>query len=290
MRATIPHLLLLGLLFGIIPLTHGDTPKDNPPNREGNNQPLPPEWLPLPPNHLLHIPNQKNPPLLLLYYPLENISRPPVDGVAFPDNWRETLQKSPALAFLKKDLKLSRAEAKMVKALKTPLNIDLEDSTLEAVIDHLQRVSGVSIVVPKSVLEQKSITKRAPVSIRLKGVTMRTILKKVLSDFDLTFVVREDNIVIATEEQVQESLSTRVYPIADFLPMLGVDVNPKLTEGKFLEHLRDIIGVIVDLIDPTSWWLNGGRGEIAFDTEYMSLVITQTEDVHLRLLEGLALR
>jgi hypothetical protein len=225
-----------------------------------------------------------------MYYPLENISRPPVDGITLPENWRDRLQAGPLHALLKNDLKFSRAEAKMLKALKTPLNIDLQDSTLEAVLDHLQTTSGVSIVVPKSVLEQKGIRNLSPVSIRLKGVTMRTILKKVLSDFDLTFVVREDALVVATDEQVRELLSTRVYPIADLLPMLGVDVNPKLTQGKFLEHLRDIIGVIVDLIDTTSWWLNGGRGEIAFDTEYMSLVITQTEDVHLRLREGSILR
>ena len=44
-----------------------------------------------------------------------------------------------------------------------------------------------------------------------------------------------------------------------------------------------MIGVIIGTIEPNSWWVNGGPDRIVFDPSSMTLIVTQTAEMHYRL-------
>ena len=49
----------------------------------------------------------------------------------------------------------------------------------------------------------------------MKGMTLRSVLKKVLGDFGLTYVVREQTIHITTAQKAKDMLIVRTYYLGD---------------------------------------------------------------------------
>ncbi len=48
---------------------------------------------------------------------------------------------------------------------------------------------------------------------RSRGVTLRSALRLMLKEFDLTFVVRDEVLLITGTEPASEMLMTRTYPV-----------------------------------------------------------------------------
>src|SRR5262249_50720291 len=178
-------------------------------------------------------------------------------------------------------LNVTPEEAKVIKALSSPITIDMKESTLEAVIGYLKDKAGVDINVPKLILEERNITYQTPVSVSLKDVTLRTVLKKVLADVGLTYIVKEGAIQVTTEERAKQTLTVRTYYIGDLLGFApGVRFSP------YARAINDIIGLIVSSVEPQSWWVNGGPGRIVFDPVTRSLIVSQTAEIHYMLSLG----
>ena len=111
-----------------------------------------------------------------------------------------------------------------MEASAKPMTLDMKDSTLEAVIDYLKDKSGVQIIVPQKVLDEMMITYKTPVSVDLKQVTMRTILKKVLADVGLVYIVKDNVIQVTTPEIASKTLTTRTYYMGDLLTLTDVRI------------------------------------------------------------------
>ena len=60
------------------------------------------------------------------------------------------------------------------------------------------------------------------VTVSLSGVTLRSALKLMLKEIDLTYVIRDEVLKITTPEEAENELLTKVYPVADLvLPILS---------------------------------------------------------------------
>ena len=207
---------------------------------------------------------------------------PPKEAhVKFPPDWSVKIAK-------RCGSNLTKEESKFMEALATPLSVELPDTTLEDVLEYLKDKTGVKIIVPQSVLDEKGITSKTLVSVDLKRVTLRTVLKKVLADVGLVYIVKDNSIQVTTEERARKSLTTRTYYMGDMLHLTDLRIPPYVKEAAARQTIDDVIGVIVGTIQPNSWWVNGGPGRIVFDPCAMSLVVSQTTEVHLLLGQGAA--
>jgi hypothetical protein len=206
----------------------------------------------------------------------------PARDYTFPDaqKWREITEK-------RTRPKMTPEEEKVMKALTQPVTIDLKDSTLEAVIGLLREKTGLPINdPPKPILEEKGITYQTPISVSLSEVTTRTVLKKVLSDVGLTYIVKGGAVQITTPERAKETLTVRTYYIGDLLTFAPeVRFNPYAQQVQ-AQAVNDIIGLIVGSVDPDSWWTKGGPGRIVFDPRTGSLIVSQTAEIHYMLSMG----
>jgi hypothetical protein len=205
----------------------------------------------------------------------DKISIAQAKDITFPDDWVKKMAQRD-----KQQQPLTKEEKKILDALSKPMDVELKDSTLEDVIKYLQDKAGVNIVVPQAILEEKNITYKVPVSVNLKGVTLRTILKKTLADVGLVYIVKDNVIQVTTEERAQKTLTTRTYYMGDMMLLTDVHVPRFAQQAQAIRTINDIIGVIVGTVEPDSWWVNGGPGRIVFDPTHMTLIVTQTAEVH----------
>jgi CRISPR/Cas system-associated exonuclease Cas4 (RecB family) len=99
------------------------------------------------------------------------------------------------------------------KALEQPHTVNFEGLTLTAAIDFLREQSKLNVVLDRATIVNMEISPEdTPVSLKLNNVKLRTILRSLLSQFRLAYVVEQDIVLItsepvAIERQVQQRVS-----------------------------------------------------------------------------------
>jgi hypothetical protein len=112
---------------------------------------------------------------------------------------------------------ISAAEAKIEVALAEATKLEFIESPLMDVIDYLQELHGISIQIDQRVLRDRGIDSSTPVTRRIKGVSLRSALTSILRELDLTFVVRDDVLLITTPDEADYGAYVEVYNIAPLL-------------------------------------------------------------------------
>ena len=111
------------------------------------------------------------------------------------------------------------AEQLILDALKAPVEeFDFDQTPLNDVIEHLNKVHKINIVLDSKALEEVSLDpSTTPITKTLKGISLRSALKLTLSDHDLTYVIKDEVLLITTKDRADANLVTKVYPVADLV-------------------------------------------------------------------------
>ncbi|MFM7108395.1 MAG: VWA domain-containing protein, partial [Planctomycetaceae bacterium] len=100
---------------------------------------------------------------------------------------------------------------------------DFQETPLRAVISQLQDEFNIQIVPDMQALTDAGIDLDATtVTQKLQGVSLRSALRLLLREPGLTYVIKDEVLLITTKEKAQENLVVKVYPVAD----LVLPVNP----------------------------------------------------------------
>jgi hypothetical protein len=182
---------------------------------------------------------------------------------------------------------LTAKEKAVLKALATPLPaIDFNSSKFEDVMKYLADVTDQPLVIDPQALREAQIDYTTPITFKApKGVTVRTVLRRVLGEFGMTYIVKDETIQIVSIAKARETLTTRTYYLGDLVDGgigLGARVAlwwPGIQEAQMAANAKAIMDVI-KTVDPESWKDNGGQGTIAFFPLTRTLVIRQTAEVH----------
>jgi hypothetical protein len=70
-------------------------------------------------------------------------------------------------------------------------------------------------------LDDAGIPSDEPMNLVLSGITLRSALKILLTDLQLTYVIEDEVMKITTVDLANERLSTRVYPVGDLVVQLN---------------------------------------------------------------------
>ena len=116
------------------------------------------------------------------------------------------------------------AEEKIFNELNRVTEIDVVEMPLKDVVLFIQDRHGIPIVLSQKKLEEASVSTDTPVTKSLRGVTLRSALRLILKDLELTYVVRNEVLQITTPEDAESELITKVYPVGDLVvpPGLGM--------------------------------------------------------------------
>lgn len=145
------------------------------------------------------------------------------------------------------------------------------ETPLRDVVAHIKDGLGVPIALDMQALENAGIDLETPVTLDAPaGSTVRSALRRILHPLSLTWMVRDECLLITTQDTAAENLAVRLYP----LPCAaGSDAD------------ADSLASLVDVIQHTTggvvaWADFGGHGTVRPSPDGAGLVIAQTEEIH----------
>ncbi|HSI33707.1 MAG TPA: hypothetical protein VK986_08975, partial [Tepidisphaeraceae bacterium] len=175
---------------------------------------------------------------------------------------------------------------------------DKED--LAASLARVRDFAGVNLVVEWRALEAAGINADAPVTVSVRDLPVRRVLRLILRDvgggnINLSYAADDGVLTVSTADALWRNTVTRVYDVRDLLVMdwpgdfrgapleaFGIHQShppPPEPVATYQERMDSIVRLIQESIDPTTWRNAGGSvgGIHSFGGR---LVITTTPDYH----------
>lgn len=109
------------------------------------------------------------------------------------------------------------AEQRIYQELGKNTTIDVVEMPLKDVVLYLTETHNIPIVLSLKKLEEASVSSDTPITKSLRGITLRSALRLILKELELTYVVRDEVMQITTPEDAESQLITKVYPVGDLV-------------------------------------------------------------------------
>jgi hypothetical protein len=166
------------------------------------------------------------------------------------------------------------AGLKIEQTLARPTEMKFIDTPLQDVVDYLKQRHRIEIQIDTRALDDVGIGQDTPIDKSLKGISLRSALRLILRELDLTYMIDNEVLLITTPEEAESRLHTTIYPVGDLLASGDKSAFPG--DGNTL------IDVITTTIQPTTWDEVGGPGSISGASfgNVEVLVISQAQYVH----------
>jgi hypothetical protein len=160
---------------------------------------------------LSHIPTPDEPPIL---YP-------------DPETWQLLTERRKKYKAV--DLTQSNPnEAKIIAALDDKTELEFVDQPLTDVVEYLKERHEIEIQLDSRALSDEGVGSDTPVTRNIKGISLRSALRLMLGELDLTYVIRNEVLMITTKTEAENMLTNKVYPVAD----LVIPVRPPMMGGR----------------------------------------------------------
>ena len=131
---------------------------------------------------------------------------------------RDTRERVQRLRGLQKQIQQKRSEARLKAALEDRTQLEFIEAPLEDVLSFLQDHHDIPIQIDVRALEDVGIGIDAPITRSLKGVSLRSALRLMLRDLELTYLIRDEVLMITTPEAAEHSYQqVRIYPVSDLV-------------------------------------------------------------------------
>jgi len=114
------------------------------------------------------------------------------------------------------------AEQKIFAALEDDTRLEFIETPLSQVIDFLKDQHDINIEIDTKALDDIGIGSDSPITRNLRGISLRSALRLMLKDLGLTYVVRDEVLLITTPEEAESKLVTKVYPVGDLVLPIGM--------------------------------------------------------------------
>jgi uncharacterized membrane protein YgcG len=117
------------------------------------------------------------------------------------------------------------SEERIFNELNTKAVMEFIETPLKDAITILKDTHGIPIELDVKKLEEAGVNIDTPVTKNLNGITLRSALRLLLNDLELTYVVRDEVLLITTPEEAESQLITKVYPVGDLVVPIGINTN-----------------------------------------------------------------
>jgi hypothetical protein len=213
---------------------------------------------------------------------------PPVGELEYPEDWIKRTKNRSGM-----DTSFTAQEKAIVRALNAPISVDFKGSRIDEVVEYLASATKQPIMLDRAALNEAQVSYDTPVTVKLDGVALRTVLRRVLSDLGLAYVIKDQTLQITSAVRAKEMMIVRTYYLGDLLGSGGIGnsfgfplVNPNNT-ALVAQQASQIMESIESTVEPASWQKNGGSGTITFSAPLMALIIRQSAEVHAILAGGM---
>jgi type II secretory pathway component GspD/PulD (secretin) len=220
----------------------------------------------------------------------------------YPDNWKELSDRRLRAVQRQQVQEKPQDRAVRRKLEETPVSFTFADQSVAEAINFLQEVSKVNIVVDRAKIpEGKTVT------LKLGDVSLETALNLLSEQIELKWVIRDGVVRISDAEGVKQRPEINTYDVGDLLADVpnfqgptfelqnissnrggsgsgssifsdsesGKGSTTEETTKSAEESLQDLITLVKEVIDPTSW--DEGSGN-AIRGRAGSIIVTHSPD------------
>ncbi len=170
---------------------------------------------------------------------------------------------------------LSPQEQRIEATLEKSLDCDFTDTPLYDVVPFFAEYASIKMVIDVNALTEEGIAPDTPITRKLDGLRLRSLLHLILTPLQLAAIPKHDVLLVTTLAKAKQHLVTRTYPVSDLCHFPGY-------EGPDFQSLIRIIE------EETSgpWQTRDGEGGTLTDLEASgSVSVRQTYQVHREILE-----
>lgn len=148
---------------------------------------------------------------------------------------RDVVQKQNAVADIAAAEQRIRHELKQLTSIKA-IELPLSDVVQEIAVQH-----NLPVVIDNRSLEEIGLSAGQPVNLYVEGVSLRSALRLLLRNYNLTYVVKDELLQIMSIECAEKKLGVRVFRIPD-----SIEANPdefvKLIKSSLESNIWDLSG------------------------------------------------
>ena len=108
-------------------------------------------------------------------------------------------------------------ERQILAALDESTILEFDDSTLDEVVEFLAEFHQIPMIVDRRALDDIGFDFSLKISKELRGISLRSGLRLLLKEMDLTYVISDEVLQITTPEEAESQLITKVYPVGDLV-------------------------------------------------------------------------
>ncbi len=166
-------------------------------------------------------------------------------------------------------------EAAIEQALDGKIDLVFVDAPLYDVVEFIRQQTHVPVVIDVRALSDEGIGSDTPITRNLKGLSVCAALRLMLGELDLTYLVRDEVLLLSTKTEAENMLTCKVYPVFD----LVVRPSHAPQQGRAVDF-ASLIDAATSNIAPTTWDGVGGPGAIQEFANAGALVISQTNGIH----------
>ncbi|MEX0979367.1 MAG: hypothetical protein WDZ48_10965 [Pirellulales bacterium] len=127
----------------------------------------------------------------------------------------------------------ARAEAKIRAALDDQTKVEVIETPLQEVVTYLRDLHGILIQFDKKALEDAGSDPESIVTLSANGISLDSVLHHMLSQLDMTFVIRDGVLLITSTDAAEKMVELRVYNAGE---LVGSSANVR----ELAETLRSI--------------------------------------------------
>lgn len=142
----------------------------------------------------------------------------------------------------------SPADARTRQLLEQPAKLEVESQPLDEVLAQLAKRYGVPIEIDREALARVGLGPRAPITFRLAGISLRSVLKRLLDQYDLDHRIRRGAVVVTTPEEMENWPEVVLYPVGDLLQL-----PQHATLVDVMGELDSLIELVTMNISPNAW-------------------------------------
>ncbi|MGD9721940.1 MAG: DUF4974 domain-containing protein [Pirellulales bacterium] len=177
------------------------------------------------------------------------------------------------------DLALRR---KFAEQSRMPADLNFQETPLAEAMARVAEKFGLQIVLDEKALEEAGLGDDTPVTAELRQVPLPTALALILQPLDVTYLVKDEVVLVTTTDVASQELTNVVYPVGDLVQLGAARV------GGGHQDFEPLTELITTVVKPDSWSEVGGPGQLEPFYNTSSLVVSQTQDAHAELAHLLA--
>jgi type II secretory pathway component GspD/PulD (secretin) len=112
---------------------------------------------------------------------------------------------------------MSPQDKEVANLLNTVVSVDFKNKPLSEALDALREMTGVNIVPDKTFIDQDGIVMDQPVTMPLDRLPLRTVLRLMLQNCRLTYVIKDGVVLVTTPAGERGKMTEVIYPVADLV-------------------------------------------------------------------------